>query len=343
MTYKLKNKTVLITGACGTVGQAILKELEELNDDRPNKIIGIDNNESGIFFLEQEYKKDTRFEFYVIDIKNSSEIRRITRGVELVLHCAAMKHVILSEKSPDNAVETNIKGLQNIINAALENKIEKVIFTSSDKAVNPTNVMGATKLLGERLITAANDNQKEHKTIFSSTRFGNVLGSNGSVVQIFKKQIYEGNPLTITDKSMTRFVMSKEESARLVIDSAKIAKGGEVFVTKMPVVNIAAMGQVLARKIKNLSIAEDYPITEIGTKAGEKLYEELMTTEEVRRAVEVEQYFIVYPALQRHAYFENVGGNDLTAKRPTKPYVSESEPCLTDQQILDLLVNYRIL
>ncbi len=206
------------------------------------------------------------------DLRDGEKLSRSMQGVDVVFHAAALKHVILCERSPFEAVQTNIHGVQNVILAARKNNVERVIFTSSDKAVNPTNVMGTSKLMGERLMTAANSNARGEKTIFASTRFGNVLGSSGSVIPIFRKQIQKGGPVTITHPKMSRFIMTIEESVRLVIDSATVAKGGEVFITKMPVINIQDLAEVMLEELAPTYgyKAEDIELTEIGTKPGEK-------------------------------------------------------------------------
>jgi FlaA1/EpsC-like NDP-sugar epimerase len=203
----LENKRVLITGACGTVGSELFRIL--LNDGQynPSEVIGIDNSESALFFMDQLYLNDQRARFVLADVRDIEKIKRIMNSIDIVFHAAALKHVVMCERSPFEAVQTNIHGVQNIIKASIENHVSKVIFTSSDKAVNPTNVMGTSKLMGERLITAANSNNFSNNTIFASTRFGNVLGSSGSVIPIFQKQIEKGGPVTLTDAGMTRFII----------------------------------------------------------------------------------------------------------------------------------------
>ncbi|HKJ87815.1 MAG TPA: SDR family NAD(P)-dependent oxidoreductase, partial [Gammaproteobacteria bacterium] len=269
----LEGKRILVTGACGTVGDELVRQLLTDAAFAPEEVIGLDNNESDLFFLDQEYLEDARARFFVADIRDRDELERRMRGVDVVFHTAALKHVILSERSPDQAVQTNILGVQNVIAAATATGVERVIFTSSDKAVNPTNVMGTSKLMGERLMTAANSNKRGDGPVFASTRFGNVLGSRGSVIPIFHNQIAAGGPVTLTDPDMTRFVMSIEESVRLVIDSAALAQGGEVFITKMPVVRIADLARVMIDELASGygHDPESLSITEIGTKPGEKL------------------------------------------------------------------------
>lgn len=340
----LENKRILVTGACGTIGSELIALL--LGDEyNPAEVIGLDNNESGLFFLEQRFLHDKRASFFLADIRDYGKLRRKMKGIDVVFHAAAFKHVILCERSPYEAVQTNIQGVQNIILAATDNDVERVIFTSSDKAVNPTNVMGTSKLMGERLMTAANSNSRGHGPIFASTRFGNVLGSNGSVIPIFKKQIAQGGPVTLTDPEMTRFVMSVEQAVRLVIDSASLARGGGVFITKMPVVRIKDLAEVMIAELapRYGHRPEQIDIVEIGTKPGEKLYEELMSDEEMRRAVELPDYFVVLPAFRGLYRDISYDYPDLVTDKVSNPYNSANESPMTKPELLDFLLNNGLL
>lgn len=340
-----ENKSILVTGACGTVGSELIRQLLTQPEYAPAEVVGIDNNESQLFFLDQQYLKDNRANFFVADILDRDELTRKMAGIDIVFHCAALKHVILCERSPEQAVQTNIQGVQNVIAAAQANGVEKVIFTSSDKAVNPTNVMGTSKLMGERLMTAANSNKRGKGPIFASTRFGNVLGSNGSVTPIFHNQIAKGGPITLTHRDMTRFVMSIEESVRLVIDSAMLAKGGEVFITKMPVVRIEDMAKAMIEELapRYGYAPKDIQITEIGTKPGEKLYEELMSPEETRRALELKKYFSVLPAFRGIYHDIQYDYSDMVSTTVTNPYVSAEETPFSVEEIRSLLKEYKLL
>jgi FlaA1/EpsC-like NDP-sugar epimerase len=308
-------------------------------------VIGIDNNESDLFFLDQAYISDQRVHFFVVDIRDRDELTQKMLGVDIVFHAAALKHVILCERSPEQAVLTNILGIQNIISAANASNVEKVIFTSSDKAVNPTNVMGTTKLMGERLMTAANSNKRDNGPIFASTRFGNVLGSSGSVIPIFYNQISQGGPVTLTHKEMTRFVMSIEQAVHLVLESSSQARGGEVFVTKMPVIRIMDLAQAMIEELAPLYgyNHKNIKIVEIGTKAGEKLYEELMSPEETRRAVEMTKYFSVLPAFRGIYHDIDYDYPDTISDTVTNPYVSADETILSVADIKKLLSSYKLL
>jgi FlaA1/EpsC-like NDP-sugar epimerase len=332
-----REKTILVTGCAGTVGSEIIKQLL-LFDDNEIKVIGIDNNESAIFFQDQKYSSNLNARFYVCDVRDANDLEQRFIDVDIVIHCAAMKHVLSSERSPSSTVAVNVTGLQNVIDAARKNCVSKVIFTSSDKAVNPTNVMGTTKLLGERLFTAANLQEGLSSTIFSSTRFGNVIGSNGSVYQIFSNQLRHNLPLTITSRKMTRFVMSIQEAAILVLNSVVVAKGGEVFVTKMPVIEI----ENLARAMRSLAEKEHLEIIEVGVKPGEKLYEELMTEEEMPRSIELNEYFVILPALTPREDIDVSSYGELISRKIEQPYISSAEYKLTTGEISALLESYQL-
>ena len=330
----------MVTGSCGTVGAELVNQLLNSNLYTPKKVIGIDNNEALIFSQDQKYLNNESAQFYLVDVRDKHEINRKMEGVDIVFHCAALKHVVICERSPEQAISTNIQGVQNIISAAELNKVDKVIFTSSDKAVNPTNVMGTSKLMGERLMTAANSGNRE--TIFSSTRFGNVLGSSGSVFPIFLKQISLGGPVTLTHSAMTRFVMSIESAVQLIIDSAMRAKGGEVFITKMPVIRIVDLAQAM---INNFAPQYGYDpknieVQEIGIKPGEKLYEELMSSEEIRRAIELEDYFAVLPAFRGLFPDTTYRYENQVDRVVSNPYISSNEQCLSVTELHNLLIKY---
>jgi FlaA1/EpsC-like NDP-sugar epimerase len=326
MNEFFKDRRILVTGACGTVGRELVYQL--LRHCQPAELIALDNNESELFFLEQRFSEYRQASFFLADVRDRDKLCRKTNGLDIVFHCAAFKHVILCERSPFEAVQTNIVGVQNIIYAACENNVERVVFTSSDKAVNPTNVMGTSKLMGERLMTAANANFKGEGPIFISTRFGNVLGSRGSVVPIFQQQIKKGGPLTLTERDMTRFIMSIEQAVELVINSAELARGGEVFVTKMPIIRIADLAMVMIEELAPIygHKAEDIEIVDMGRKPGEKLYEELMSQEETRRAMELKKYFVVLPAFR--GIYRNIDYDypDILSSKVDRPYISEEGP-----------------
>ncbi|KJR41105.1 polysaccharide biosynthesis protein CapD [Candidatus Magnetoovum chiemensis] len=337
-----KDKKILITGAAGTIGQELVRQLYEL---KAGQLRLMDINETDTFFLMEEYKESSVYCF-LGSVRDLNKLDRLAKGIDIIIHTAAYKHVILSEYNPFDVVQTNIIGVENVIRAAINNNVPYVIFTSSDKAVNPTNVMGTSKLMGERLITAANA-VKDSDTIFTSARFGNVIGSKGSVVPLFVKQIKNGGPLTLTDKKMSRFIMTTEEAARLVLKSLLIAKGGEVFITKMPVVRIQDLADVLIEMLapRYGYNPSDVKIIEIGAKPGEKLYEELISEEEVHRSIELEEaFFVVTPAFK--AIYEKISyiyTHVSSSIPPKRAYVSASEQAMDKPSIKKYLSVNKVL
>lgn len=329
-----------VTGACGTVGRELLHQLQNFD---PLRVVAIDNNESELFFLNEDYRRDGRFSFYVCDLRDRADVAKRMAGSEIVLHAAALKHVVLCEQSPASAIQTNIVGTQSIIDAAHLNGVERILFTSSDKAVNPTNVMGTSKLMAERLISAANAFSRKGKQVFASTRFGNVLGSRGSVVPIFQRQIAAGGPVTLTDEHMTRFIMTLSQAVKLVTESVFLAKGGEVFVTKMPVVRILDLARAM---IEELAPSHGYRLSDIsieiiGTKAGEKLYEELMNEEEVRRSIELPDYFVIAPALRSiNREIDYVYPGMCSNAKPQAPYNSSTAGPMSYDEVRQYLHAY---
>jgi len=330
-----KDKHVGVTGSCGAVGQEVLRQL--IDDVRPAMVTAIDHNESELFYQGNLYGRHANFRSALADVRDHDALAETFRGIDVLFHLAAYKHVLLCELSPREAIQTNILGVQNVIAAANASGVARVLFTSSDKAVNPTNVMGASKLMGERLITAANTERV--KTVLASTRFGNVIGSRGSVVPVFAEQIRKGGPVTLTDPGMTRFVMTIEQAARLVINSCALCKGGEVFVPRMPALAVKDLAAVMIERLAP-EAGHDPSSVELvvsGIHPGEKLYEELLNLEEIRRTVELDEYFVVLPALTdvyRRVNFEYQGQRPGAADRT---YSSDREPLMTHEAIGALL------
>ncbi|WP_419663648.1 CapD: UDP-glucose 4-epimerase [Desulfosarcina variabilis str. Montpellier] len=343
MNSFFNDKRVLVTGACGTVGKELVRQL--LEEKNVEELIALDNNESELFFLEQQFSYHTNCHYFLSDVRDRDKLTRKMKGIDIVFHTAAFKHVILCERSPFEAVQTNILGVNNIIYAAISNNVKRVIFTSSDKAVNPTNVMGTSKLMGERIMTAANSNQRQKGPIFASTRFGNVLGSRGSVVPVFREQIRNGGPITLTDPEMTRFIMSIKDAARLVIESSFFSCGGEVFVTKMPAIRIKDLAAVMIEQLapRYGHPPEEIAIELIGAMPGEKMYEELMNQEETRRSWELECYFVVLPAFSGIYHKIDYSYADPVLKKVDAPYHSGNEKPLSKSELGAFLTKHNII
>lgn len=283
----IDNKVVLVTGAAGTIGSALCERL----GPRVRALRCLDHSENELFFLNQRLRAaGAPIAPFLGDVRDMDRLRFAMSGVEVVFHTAALKHVGLGEYNPFEIVQTNLVGLNNVIRASLEANVERVVFTSSDKAVNPTNVMGASKMMGERLVAAANEIRGGNRTRFGAVRFGNVIGSRGSVVPIFAGQMLRGEPVTLTDAGMTRYVMTVDEAASLVIEAGSQLRGGEVFVTKMRALRVID----LAHAMWTVSKGEgELRFDFIGARPGEKLFEELISTDEMSRTLELERLLVV--------------------------------------------------
>ncbi|SES95964.1 Polysaccharide biosynthesis protein [Methanococcoides vulcani] len=288
-----KNKSILVTGGTGSIGSVIVKEL--LKHD-PHVVRVLDNNETALFNLYHDLRSE-KIRPLVGDVRDKERIKRAMEEIDIVFHAAALKHVPLCEYNPFDAVKTNIIGTQNIMDAALDQGVEKVILISTDKAANPTNVMGATKLLAERLTVSMNNYRGSRNTVFSCVRFGNVMNTRGSVIPLFKNQIIQGGPVTVTDPNMTRFMMTIPKAVNLVLKATEIAAAGEIFILKMPVVKIGDLAEVMVEELalKYGHRPENIEIKNIGKRPGEKLYEELVTEYEAEYAYENEEMFVIVP------------------------------------------------
>lgn len=339
----LERARVLITGAAGTVGQELTAQLVDLDIA---ELRLLDSNETELFFLMEAYRHRPRVHAFLGDVRDEDKLVQMMRNIDVVFHAAALKHVTVCERAPFDAVQTNIEGVHHIIKAAQVNGVRRALFTSSDKAVNPTNVMGTTKLMGERLFTAANALASDvSDPVFGSTRFGNVAGSRGSVVPVFLQQIERGGPVTLTDREMTRFVMTIHEAVSLVIKSALMMCGGEVFIAKMPVLRIEDLAlemiELLAPHFGHAP--KDIEVIEIGAKPGEKRYEELMSEEETRRSVELADFFVVLPAFRNEYSHIEYAYPEGTGARVSRAYRSDQEPPMTRAEVREFLLQPGVL
>lgn len=293
----IKDKSVLITGGTGSIGKELLYQVLAAGA----KVVRVfSRNEYAQYLLGIELKQKSfadRTRLLLGDVRDRDRVLRASTNIEIIFHCAALKHVTACEFNPFEAVKTNVIGTQNIVEAAIQNNVERFVAISTDKAVSPTNTMGATKLLAERLVTSAEYYKGNCRTRFSAVRFGNVLGSSGSVIPLFIDQIRNGGPVTLTHREMLRFFMSIPDAVKLVLRAGAVGKGGEVFILKMPVMNIYDLVSVLIElfaKPYGLD-PKQIAISDMGVQPGEKLQEELMTEEEGMLAEEFEQFFVINP------------------------------------------------
>jgi FlaA1/EpsC-like NDP-sugar epimerase len=321
---------VLVTGGSGTIGAALV---DTLLAAEPEVVRVFGRDETKHFYQRQRVGQGPHVRFLVGDVRDRARLVRATVDVDVVFHLAALKHVESGEYNPFEVTQTNVVGTQNVIDACLENDVDTMILTSSDKAANPTSVMGASKLMGEKLVTAATNYRGAQHTKFASVRFGNVLGSRGSALELFGRQIHAGGPVTVTDPSMTRFVMTTRRAVELAVKAADIARGGEVFVFKMPV---ATLSDLVASTIDVVAPMAGRDPASIGTRAvdvrpGEKSYEELMTAEESTRARDIGDMYVVLPAIEAHP---EVLAAYADAPRPEiGAYRSDGQPPMTRDEV----------
>ncbi len=291
-------KVVLITGGTGSFGRAFVDTLLELGD--PRKVIVFSRDEQKHYQLERDLR-DPRLRCFVGDIRDRDRLHTALRGVDIVVHAAAMKHVPICEYNPMEAVQTNVNGARNLAEAAIDCGVEKVLALSTDKAVSPANLYGATKLCMEKLLIAANAYVGDRPTRFAAVRYGNVMGSAGSVIPLFQAQRTRGR-LTITDERMTRFWIRMCDAVALVLRGLTLMAGGEIFVPKLPTSDIVTLAEAMAPGV---------PRETIGIRPGEKLHETLLSVEEARRTRDLGELMVVWPEFQFHAGAPRVDGRPL--------------------------------
>jgi len=326
----VKGRRVLVTGGSGTIGARLVEKLLE-SEAAVVRVFGRDETKQ--FYQRQRLGSRPDLRFLVGDIRDRDRLLRATEGIDVVFHCAALKHVESSEYNPFEATQTNINGTQNVIDACLAVGVETMILTSSDKAANPTSVMGASKLVAEKLVTAANNYRGTHETTFASVRFGNVLGSRGSALELFARQVEAGGPVTVTDPSMTRFVMTTDRAVELALKAASLARGGEVFVFKMPVATLADLVAATIDVVAARSGQDPASIatSSISPRPGEKAYEELMTEEESTRARDIGEMYAVLPAIEAHA--DVLAAYEDAPRSPIGAYRSDASTPLSAAEV----------
>lgn len=324
------NQTILITGATGSWGHELVKQLLEKN---PKEIRVFSRNESSQVSMQRQFA-DKRLNFIIGDIKEKDCMLDASENVDYIFHLAALKHVPVCEYQPLEALKTNVIGTQNVIDAAIKNKVKKVIYISTDKAANPSNFYGLTKAMGERLIIHAN--MLKTDTIFVCVRGGNVLGTNGSVIHVFKDQINKENKVGITDFKMTRFFLTIEDAIKLLFKATYESIGGEIFVMKMPTCRIVDLAKVLIEA----SGKNDVKIEELGIRPGEKLHEILFSEYESENTVCFdENYYVILPTIDLpglKAYYQKYPPVELIN-------YNSSEGLMTLDEIKNLLIKGRFL
>lgn len=284
----LNNKAILITGGTGTFGKAFTKYV--LTHYNPKKIIIYSRDEFKQFIMQNEFKEYAdKLRFFIGDVRDKERLTRAMEGVDYVIHAAALKQVPACEYNPAEAIKTNIHGAQNVIDASLDSGVKKVVALSTDKAVNPVNLYGGTKLVSDKLFIAANAYAGDKDICFSIVRYGNVAGSRGSVIPFFDNILKNGGKeLPVTDYRMTRFWISLQQGVELVIKALEEAKGGETFISKIPSFKITDLAEAMAPGMKT---------REVGIREGEKLHEIMVTIEDAPHTYEYDKHFIIYPQM----------------------------------------------
>ena len=278
----LNNKNILITGGTGSFGKKFLQTL--IKKYLPKKIVIFSRDEQKQYTLQKKLKSK-KIRFFIGDVRDKDRFLYASRGMDVVIHAAAMKHVDIAEYNPMEAIKTNILGAQNVIESCIENNVKKVIALSTDKASSPINLYGATKLTSDKLFVAANNYKGKKDIKFSVVRYGNVMGSKGSVIPLFLSQ-KKDNTFTITDKKMTRFNITLEDGVNFVVQVLKIMQGGEIFIPKIPSLNVVDIPKAISTNPK---------IEFIGIRPGEKLHEEMISEEESLNSLSYKNYYVLIP------------------------------------------------
>lgn len=317
----LDNKVVLVTGGTGSFGKKFIKKVLEQD---VKKVIVFSRDELKQYEMAKEFT-DSRMRFFIGDVRDKDRLYRAFDGVDIVIHAAALKHVGACEYNPFEAVKTNIHGAQNIVEAAIDRGVEKVIALSTDKAASPLNLYGATKLASDKLFVAANSYAGDKITRFSVVRYGNVVGSRGSVVPFFQ-QIKETGRLPITDERMTRFWITLEKGVEFVLDSLDRMHGGEIFVPKIPSMTVTDLAK---------AVAPECEIDIIGIRPGEKLHEAMITEDDARQTLEYDSYFVIQPEFAW--WKEEFQGNGKKLEDGFRYTSDLNEDWLTIPQLKDLI------
>ncbi len=322
------DKVLLITGGTGSFGNAVLQRF--LNS--PIKEIRIFSRDEKKQDDMRQFYASNKIKYYIGDVRNFESINSAMKGVDFVFHAAALKQVPSCEFFPTEAVRTNVLGCENVLNAALENEVKRVIVLSTDKAVYPINAMGMSKALSEKVMIAKSRNVVDPDMVFCGTRYGNVMASRGSVIPLFIDQIKKGNPITITDPNMTRFMMTLDGAVDLVIFAFQNGRPGDIFVQKAPATTI----EILAKALLGLYKA-DIPVKIIGTRHGEKLYETLVNREEMAKAEDLGQYFRI-PADTRDLNYNRFFIEGETQIAQAMDYTSHSTYRMNLEETRDMLL-----
>jgi len=289
--FQLDDASILITGGTGSLGKALIDYL--LKETKVRRIAVFSRDELKQQHLRLQFENDSRLRWFLGDVRDLDRLKRAFHGVDYVIHAAALKQVDTGEYNPMEFIKTNVLGSQNVIDASIDAGVKRLVALSTDKASSPINLYGATKLTADKLFVAANNYSYTYGTTFSVVRYGNVMGSRGSVIPFFQEIAAQGKPLPITDLRMTRFWISIESAVRFVIDSLEMMTGGELYVPKIPSMKIVDLAHAVAPNAK---------LVEIGMRPGEKLHEEMISADDSRRTIILESRYLVTPVAAEWGY-----------------------------------------
>ncbi len=324
----LVGKNVLVTGGCGSIGSQIVSQLMQRG---VNLIRVIDNNEQAIgTSYGSDEAQPTDIEWVLANVRDRESMIAAVKNIDVIFHTAAIKHVPVVEYNPYEGVKTNIDGTKNVLEAARKSDVDRLLFVSTDKAATPISAMGATKMLGERMVTAFDERQKSEDLIVGSVRLGNVLGTKGSVVPVFRKQIKSGGPITVTDPEMTRFIMSPSEASEYIINSCTRMSGGEIFVKKMSGIRVGDLARVMREHYAPQFGFDrsEIDIDIIGTRLGERHHELLVSRGELRYTQEQAEQFILYPTKEMAVETTNTLNSE---------YASDRANLLSDEALINMI------
>jgi len=328
-----KNKIVLITGGTGYLGQALT---EEILKQQPKSIRIFSRDEVKHYKFQEKFHNNKKLRNFIGDVRDYERLLKATRQVDIVIHAAALKRLDLLEYNVEESIKTNILGTLNVVNACLQNGVEKAVMVSSDKACSPVNTYGASKFVSERIFSESNYNKGDLKTIFTTVRYGNVLESTGSVIPFFGEKIKNGDSIPLTDTSMTRFIISPKEAVKLIFDAIKYGVGGEIFVPKLPSFKITDLIEILKEKYH-----KNNKVKIIGIRPGEKIHELMINDSEIPRTYDFRNRYVIGSSIQgfqKTKKPEYVNKGKLLSKKNVQEYSSEFA-LISKQEVLKIFKN----
>ncbi|WP_456846096.1 UDP-N-acetylglucosamine 4,6-dehydratase (inverting) [Cellulomonas sp. P5_C6] len=319
--------SIFVTGGTGSFGKAFLREILDNHD--PRRIVVFSRDELKQYEVRQQFGDDPRIRWFLGDIRDRARLTRAMHGVDYVVHAAALKQVDTAEYNPFEFVQTNVQGSQNVIDAAIDTGVKKVVALSTDKASSPINLYGATKLCGDRMFVSGNNYAAAYETRFSVVRYGNVMGSRGSVIPVFRRLAAEGASLPITDMRMTRFWITLPQAVKFVVDSFAMMQGGELYVPRIPSMKVTDLAQAVAPGAR---------MHEIGIRPGEKLHEEMIAPDDSRRTLRLDDRYVVMPYVAGWGYTPPENGSPVD---DGWTYRSDSNDLwLSPDELRDLVARY---